>query len=114
MTIETSTLQVLAVVGLLAFGVGYNMLTARVEKLDQAYTSILVVGGVLVTLAVSVVFIGVVPALIVGACFVLSGLPMTIGSMHRYLTRHGETGRDLTDHDRALEIIKAAQEAAKQ
>jgi Tfp pilus assembly protein PilX len=67
------------------FGVGYNSLVGYLERsrLSQAYTAYLVVLGVLVTLGGAAFLIGPLPALVVLACFAVSGLPMVVGSSLR-------------------------------
>ena len=73
--------------GLALFGVGYNALTAWMEKRGrhEGYTALLVVGGVFITVAASALLIGIERALVMGLCFVCSGTPMIIGSMHRHM-----------------------------
>lgn len=76
-----------AVYGSLAlFGVGYNALTGWVERrgFDEGYTSDLVIGGVLVTVAGTAPLVGIRRAAFVLGAFVASGLPMIIGARVRY------------------------------
>jgi hypothetical protein len=70
---------------LLLFGVGYNWLTAQAEKTGfiRGYTSLFVVGGVVVTLAATAV-ISLAFALVTAGAFVVSGTPMILGSMIRH------------------------------
>ena len=78
---------VAVVLGLLfLFGAAYNLLVAWLEHkgYDEGYTSLLVVGGVLVTLAASALLVGWYNALLVLLCFAASGLPMILGSLARY------------------------------
>jgi len=83
----TISLPVLAAVylALLLFGVGYNWLTSQAEKTGfiRGYTSLFVVGGVVVTLAASAV-ISLAFALVTAGAFVFSGAPMIVGSMIRH------------------------------
>lgn len=66
-------------------GLGYNQLTAGLERRGymEGFTSLLVSGGVALTLAPFVIFNLPVIATVGG--FVCSGLPMIIGSISRYL-----------------------------
>lgn len=72
--------------GLFAFGTVYNWIVDRLEEngWDEGYTSDLVIGGVLVTVAGTVPVIGWQRAAAVLGAFVASGLPMTVGSKYRY------------------------------
>ena len=73
----------MAFLGLLLFGVSYNLLVEYFQKRTQRYTAELVVGGVIVTVLASAFLIGWENALIVLVCFVASGLPMIVGSWMR-------------------------------
>lgn len=75
--------------GLLAGGIGYNWLVARLEERhpDHPYTAFLVAAGVAATLAFAAVLVGIQAVLLVLTCFVASGLPMALGSMQRYLSQ---------------------------
>jgi NhaP-type Na+/H+ or K+/H+ antiporter len=73
----------MAFLGLLLFGVSYNLLVEYFQKRTQRYTAELVVGGVIITVLVSGFLIGWDKALIVLVCFVASGLPMIVGSWFR-------------------------------
>lgn len=70
---------------LLLFGIGYNWLTSLAEKTGfiKGYTSLFVVGGVVITLAATAV-ISPAFALVAALAFVFSGAPMIIGSMIRH------------------------------
>ena len=72
--------------GLFAFGSAYNAIIGRLERngLDEGYTSDLVVGGVLVTVAATAPLVGIRRAAFVLGAFVASGLPMSIGAKIRY------------------------------
>ncbi len=98
--------RVIAVLAALAvFGIGYNALIERLEREvpDHGYTSFLVVGGVIATLAGAAFLIGLVDALLAGLCFVASGLPMIIGSVYRSIQRRSaERGRLARDVFEAL------------
>jgi hypothetical protein len=72
-----------AFIFLLVFGIVYNQLVERFQKRTQKYTAELVVGGVLITVLVSGLFIGWGNMAKVLALFVASGLPMIVGSWIR-------------------------------
>ena len=77
---------VVAAIGLIVFGIIYNMIIAWTERhgYDEGYTSFEVVIGVAWTLA----FVAVVDwraALISLAAFALSGTPMVLGSWWRHV-----------------------------
>jgi hypothetical protein len=78
---------IFAILTAIVYGFLYNLLTERLEqiKADHGYTAILVVGGVMGTLLIAVLVVGLVPALKVVAIFCVTGLPMTIGSINRHL-----------------------------
>jgi hypothetical protein len=82
-------------IGLVAFGVGYNWLVGWLEQHDyqHGFVSLLVVAGVLVTLAGAALIVGLPAALWVAACFVCSGTPMIIGSIVRYVRRRADNAR---------------------
>jgi len=91
---------------LVTFGIGYNALVERLEREipDHGYTSILVVGGVVVTLIGAAFLVGLTNALLVGLCFAASGLPMIAGSMYRFIRRRAaERSRVVAD---ALESVR--------
>ncbi len=73
----------IAFIALLAFGFAYNLIVERFQKRTQRFTAEMVVGGVLVTVLVSGLFIGFTNMAIVLILFVASGLPMIIGSWIR-------------------------------
>lgn len=72
---------------LLAFGWWYNGVVARLEKTnkERGFLAVLVCIGSAVTVAVITPIIGVGNALWVFAAFAASGLPMTLGSISRYI-----------------------------
>ncbi len=72
-------------IGLLALGIGYNMLVAWIERhgYDEGYTAILVVVGTLFTLG-GVALVDVRAAFISLGAFACSGTPMILGSWWRY------------------------------
>lgn len=88
-TLFTCELWRLAIVAiaLIVFGVSYNALVAYLERhgRERGYTAFLVAFGNLVTVGLAAFIIGMWPALIILACFALSGLPMIIGSMTRFM-----------------------------
>lgn len=86
--------------GLLMYGVVYNELVQRLGKRKEGYTSLLVVAGVLVTLA-GVSLISWQSALLTLCAFAASGLPMVIGDIRRYVEAR----------EKALETMR--QEAAE-
>ena len=86
----------MAALFLLAFGVAYNALVTWLERRGYAegYTSLLVVGGVGVTLLAIAVVDGQA-ALLVFLAFSCSGLPMVIGSWWRHVRsrEHGQAAQ---------------------
>lgn len=68
---------------LVLVGIGYNAFVAWFQERHKGYTAIFVVGGVALTLMGAALLVGVQDALLVGACFAASGLPMVLGSMLR-------------------------------
>lgn len=80
---------VAAFVGLLGFGAVYDQLVAECHRrgYDDGYTSLLVVGGVGVTLAAAAPVIGRRNAERVFWLFVASGVPMIVGDIGRYVKR---------------------------
>jgi hypothetical protein len=99
---QTGELFPVVVVALLTFGVGYNWLVGWLEdqEYDHGYTAFLVIGGTLVTLAGASLLVGRDATLLVLACFVASGTPMTVGSVWRYMRRRDAERRQLTDEIR--------------
>lgn len=91
--------------GLLLFGIGYNWLVTTLEKSghDQGYTSILVVGGVIVTIAASTPLIGLDAVVSLTLLFVASGTPMIVGSLLRYAREREQI--DAMNRQRALENL---------
>jgi len=81
--------------GLLLFGIGYNWFVTRLEQggHDRGYTSLLVVVGVMVTLAGALVVVGWWAVLVVALCFVASGTPMIVGSIARYTRERAAEAR---------------------
>ncbi len=79
---------------LLAFGAIYNVIVDALERNGYAegYVSILVVGGVAVTLLI-VAILEWRAALLVFLAFCCSGFPMVIGSIYRHVRRR-EHGQD--------------------
>ena len=88
--INISVERIIAVcVSLAAFGVAYNALVAYLEREvpEHGYTAFLVVGGVMATLIGAAFIVGLTSTLLIGLCFIASGLPMIIGSVWRWLRR---------------------------
>jgi UDP-N-acetylmuramyl pentapeptide phosphotransferase/UDP-N-acetylglucosamine-1-phosphate transferase len=84
----------MVLIGLFLFGILYNQLVVWMERQhrDHGYTSILVVGGVAVTLAgMGIIDLWVdVNAFLLGlAAFAASGCAMVIGSIFRHLEQQG-------------------------
>src|SRR3972149_9255178 len=78
--------------GLFCFGVLWNSLVDWLRERKEGYVSLMVVGGVLVTLG-GIAFISW-PAAILGlAAFVASGLPMVIGEIVRTIQKREMTLR---------------------
>ena len=75
-------------VGLLIFGVAYNLVVSWLihHGYDEGYTWALVVVGVLVTL-IGLACIAPSAALLALATFAASGLPMAVGSWWRHVRR---------------------------
>jgi hypothetical protein len=70
--------------GLLMFGLVYNELVQRIGRRKEGYTSLLVVGGVLITLG-GVALVSWQCAVLTLSAFAASGLPMTLGSIYRHI-----------------------------
>jgi hypothetical protein len=79
----------LTLLGLLLFGGLYNRFVACLEaaRRENGYLAILVIAGVVVTLLAAAPFIGSANLLKLLLAFGASGLPMTWGSIDRYMTR---------------------------
>jgi hypothetical protein len=91
--------------GLMLFGIGYNALTAWMERrgYTEGYLSFIVALGVTITLA-SVAILNLQAALLTLGAFIASGLPMIAGSTVRYIRRRDEEKRAIaeeTRHDQA-------------
>jgi len=70
-------------IGLLLFGILFNLLVAWLGNRKNGYTAMLVVVGVAVTIACSIPVIGLENALFLGLAFACSGLPMILGDIWR-------------------------------
>ncbi len=81
--------------GLLLFGIGYNWFVTRLEQEghDRGYTSLLVVAGVMATLAGALVIVGWQAVMVVALCFIASGLPMIWGSIVRHVRERAAEAR---------------------
>lgn len=75
-------LLVTVALGLLLFGVIYNEWVGRLDDQKDGYTALLVVVGVLVTLAGVAIVDWRAAALVAGA-FIFSGAPMILGDIWR-------------------------------
>lgn len=91
-----------ALVALLAFGHGYNILVTWLhqQSQDHGYTAFLVIGGTLVTMAGLAWIVDLRTALIGLACFAASGSPLIIGSVRRSLQRRAAAIKLLDDQAR--------------
>lgn len=93
--IQTSFSQVLAVYGgLLVFGVLYNLLIHYLEKRGylEGFVSIAVAAGCLVTVIGTALIVWQFAFLLLGA-FVMSGSPMIVGSIYRYVRNRERSQR---------------------
>lgn len=72
------------VFGLFMFGIAYNALVGWIGERKEGYTSLLVVGGVLITL-LGAAIVSWQAALWIVLCFSASGIPMIIGDILRYI-----------------------------
>jgi hypothetical protein len=98
-TVDTRLIAV-TLIALFLAGVLYNLLVSWLGPRKTGYTSLLVVGGVLFTLA-GVAFICWQSAAIALLAFAASGAPMVLGDIYRGIKRN---------HD-AIELMRqAAQE----
>ncbi len=93
--IANNTGLVIAFIGLLVFGILYNQLVERFQKRTQKYTAEFVVGGVLITVLVSGLFIGSGHMTIILILFMASGLPMIVGAWIRSARDEEEAKRVL-------------------
>lgn len=77
---------------LFVFGVLYNAFVEWLERddRDRGFTSLLVVGGVIVTLGGAAMLVGWELILVLALCFTASGTPMIIGSLARYARERAE------------------------
>jgi hypothetical protein len=77
----------LTLLALLLFGGIYNRFIAHLEaaRREHGYLAILVIAGVAVTLLAVAPFIGTVNLIRLLLAFAASGLPMTWGSIDRYM-----------------------------
>lgn len=78
----------LSLLALLLFGKWYDQFVAALEedRKELGYLAILVIAGTLVTLLATAPFIGMSNFVRLLLAFAASGLPMTWGSMDRYMT----------------------------
>lgn len=82
--------------GLFMFGWAFNALVNGLGDLKEGYTSLLVVGGVLITL-LGVALISWQCALLTLAMFAASGTPMIIGEVIRSVRRREEVLKALRE-----------------
>ena len=74
----------LVLMGLVLFGLGFNWAVSQMGPKIRGRRAALVVGGVFGTLVGSIFVIGFVEAVLVGLCFVASGVPMIVGEWVRF------------------------------
>ena len=88
---------------LLLFGIVYNLITAWLERQGYAkgYVSLLVVGGVVVTVGLTA-FISLPFALVTAGAFIASGTPMIIGSIWRHVREREQYLEDLRREARSV------------
>ncbi len=70
-------------IGLLLFGILFNLFVAWLGIRQRGYTALLVVIGVSVTLIAAIPVVGLESALFIGLAFACSGLPMILGDIWR-------------------------------
>ncbi len=94
--IDSGTIGAVAAIGLL-FGIAYNTFVAWLNHTGrgEGYTAFLVVGGVLVTLALAGLLIGLAHTLLVILIFICTGLPMIAGDVYRYTEARRQARADL-------------------
>ena len=84
--------KIAAVLMILAgLGTAYNWAVAKLERSRYhrfVNTALLVVVGVAFTVILSSLLIGLSNAMLIGACFMASGLPMFLGSYIRQIQSH--------------------------
>lgn len=70
----------------LMFGMGYNVFIERLSEKGylEGFISLVVAGGVLITLALTAIISWQCTLIVLGA-FVASGVPMILGSIWRYV-----------------------------
>lgn len=85
--------------GLSMFGLAYNALIHALGRRKDGYVSLLVVGGVLVTLG-GLAFINWRAALIALGCFSASGLPMVLGDIYRAISARERAVQEMRDEAR--------------
>lgn len=92
--------------GLLLFGIGYNYLVQylQAKHYTEGFDSLLVAGGVTVTL-LGLAILSWQSAVLAFGAFVCSGLPMIVGSIMRYVTRRENEQKEI--------VKKALAELAK-
>ena len=84
---------------LVVFGIGYNWLVERIEADDgeRGYLSLLVVGGVLITLGAYALLRGIGAGLEVALLFAASGTPMIVGSIAREMRDRRQVNRRMRE-----------------
>jgi len=97
-------LTIAVLTGLFVFGLAYNALVAWLESADRnrGYTALLVVAGTMATLAGYATLASLEQALLVGACFTASGLPMIIGSIWRHIRYREHEEREIREIAREI------------
>lgn len=96
MNIQPTLSLILALILATIVGGAYNALVswANTTGKTEGYTALLVVGGVVLTLAFTAFFVEPQDTLIVAAFFIATGTPMLVGDIVRYIRRR-EKGRKL-------------------
>jgi len=86
-------------IGALALGIVYNSFVAwmHANGHGDGLVSLLVAGGVGLTLLLAIPLIGVTNTLLVAGLFMASGLPMIAGSIWRYINNLRDAIRDSAD-----------------
>ena len=85
-----------SVIGLSIFGFAYNWAVEHIQKRNPYVTAELVALGVLATVLVSALLIGIDNALVVVVLFAASGFPMLVGSWVRIAHDNEEAKREMT------------------
>lgn len=98
MNIQPSFSLILALILAITLGILYDHLVTRLNRTGktEGYTALLVVGGVILTLALAAPFITFQDGLTLTAFFIATGTPMILGDIVRYIKKR-EKGRRLME-----------------